>query len=673
MYTFSHHVNSGLIYVCGRPCTGMYNNKIKFFVETCVIIRKTCEMSCCGGPSVAGDQYRTTVTGGGGGDPNNIVGDLNVDGDICLPTAKKLKIGTTEYKAEGVVYNTAQAVITNADADIRVQSATGLTLGAPLTTVRNYVDTGPGVINSIVEVASMSTNATYELDLDPAAGTVIFNSDQSTLNYLGTDDLWRGVQGSCWEYYHGSSVTVTNPQVITNGVNLVLRNNALASDTNTSQGPLNGFHFYTSGSADPAGLITPELLGDSYVLGVRFTASSSVTTGAVDLSILLDNAIVVDMGVVTFPKGRNISHTFDKTINLFVGSSFLAGGGSVMLQSISGNTTVTDVAFLINRIHTGRGQDPSTFLIQPILTVGLENPDFIVTTTPNPVTVGEYAFDATGVSWQTKANSFVGGFPVTGIFLGGVNCEYLKVQFPSRMYISTYRAYFPNVSGRPKRWSIMISQDNITWTIVHTFASGETDTGLVALNSSCRYIAFCVEETNGGTSAYVSTLFFNGQLLSEIPQLSSVPNPDYLVDSSSNYNPTFPPWRAFDWINLPASQQWVSGINSYNIATGAYAGVLGLGTFTGEWVKMAFTTLTRVSSFRMYGSNSINDPLRFRVLVSSDGVDWESIHLNTTVFGGDTGIVTFPQPHDCNHIAVLVETLGATNNGFTGITEILYA
>ena len=104
--------------------------------------------------------------------------------------------------------------------------------------------------------------------------------------------------------------------------------------TALEQCPISGHLFYDVGNS----LITPENEGDGYVIGVRLNAESNNVAGAFELTLNLDG-IILDMGTLTFPKGSGTVHTFDKTSNIFVGSTFIIS--STMSYIIVIDATVT--------------------------------------------------------------------------------------------------------------------------------------------------------------------------------------------------------------------------------------------------------------------------------------------------------------------------------------------
>jgi hypothetical protein len=510
--------------------------------------------------------------------------------------------------------------------------------------------------------------------LVPSSGMVIYNSDHKLLNYRNGDS-WHDVSGTAWEFYHGSSITVGNTQVVAAGVTATLINDGLAADTDTGQGPMSGHHFYTSLNATHQGLITPETSGDSYVVGIRLNASSNNVAGAFDILLNLGSGIIVDVGVLTFPKGSGTIHTFDKTTNVYVGDIFKANGATVQLTSLIGNTTISDVAFLVNRVHKARGFEPITPALTPLLTADNSNSDFLVTTSGTPINAGWMAFDRDGVStFATTSGSFLGGLPSDGIYLNGILCEWLKVQFPSRKRIDNYRVKTPTNTSRSDSWTIQISQDNVNWTPIHSYeGNAVTDTGVIALNCKCKYIAFCIQKNGGNTNAQLYELTYNDPIAVVVPALTSnTGNTSYIASASSIFDTIYEPYNAFDTVT--SGDRWITG-DHYDHANGLYLGSNSLGGVSGEWIKMSFDYPQLITSHRIYASAANNNPYTYQFLVSEDGVNWTSIYTNPNFAAADTGVISpAGSPYTCLHVAIVIENLPVgANLGYSSMFEIVLA
>ena len=158
-----------------------------------------------------------------------------------------------------------------------------------------------------------------------------------------------GDNGSAWGFYedNGANYSLTINAVTT----ATLPNNALSSITNISQLPSNGYNFYDSS----ANKFVPELVGDSYTLGIRITASSSSVTGSAELRLNIGaGTIILNLGVINFPKGSGVSTNFDRTTSVFTLATFVANGAVVELTSLVGDTTITSIGFHIVRTHRAR-------------------------------------------------------------------------------------------------------------------------------------------------------------------------------------------------------------------------------------------------------------------------------------------------------------------------------
>ena len=110
-----------------------------------------------------------------------------------------------------------------------------------------------------------------------------------------------------------------------------------------------------------------------------------------------------------------------------------------------------------------------------------------------------------------------------------------------------------------------------------------------------------------------------------IPGFGSV-----IASSSSIYNSSWRPWKAFD--GVVADPGWVSQNNTYSKIDGSYLGSRSIGGYTGEWMKIQFP----IPLF-LYSSTIHTRPNRVAALVktgyiiaSNDNINWvELFYINT--------------------------------------------
>lgn len=166
-----------------------------------------------------------------------------------------------------------------------------------------------------------------------------------------TDDV--PVLETGWASYNDSQYTVGSPLVVNQGITSTVGNNGntftetqLPADLTTLYDPItskimpNG-----NGSAD----------GDAYLLRITFKAQSSSQSGVATLKININGAIgVISSRVFMFPKGSNTEHDFSTTDLLFTGSTFVANGETIEIESQVDNTSLYNINFLIARVHKAK-------------------------------------------------------------------------------------------------------------------------------------------------------------------------------------------------------------------------------------------------------------------------------------------------------------------------------
>lgn len=152
-----------------------------------------------------------------------------------------------------------------------------------------------------------------------------------------------------WAQYSDNVYTVGSPLTINQGVSTKLTNNAATSITTQLPEGVTGFW------SNSTNKITPENDGDFYQVNVRFTGESSVADGVFDVYVDIGapmNEIVRETR--TFRKGAGNPQDFNFTFQLFSASTFVANGGEIYVESISGDTDVYDIQIIINRVHEAK-------------------------------------------------------------------------------------------------------------------------------------------------------------------------------------------------------------------------------------------------------------------------------------------------------------------------------
>lgn len=140
----------------------------------------------------------------------------------------------------------------------------------------------------------------------------------------------------------------STPLVINNGDRVKLPNDAANVIEELPAGS-DGFY---DGS-----VITPDALGDAYILRLGFEAASSSTNGAfnvaVDISATGDGSIIISGNPERMIRGSNSYQSYTISLPIFCRETFLANGGHVLIESVTGNTSVRQISFFITKLYSG--------------------------------------------------------------------------------------------------------------------------------------------------------------------------------------------------------------------------------------------------------------------------------------------------------------------------------
>ena len=155
---------------------------------------------------------------------------------------------------------------------------------------------------------------------------------------------------SGWGSYTDNVYTTGSPLTVTQGNTGIITNSA-ATLINTYL-PTGVSSFYNPATSR----ITPENLGDSYVVRVNFTARTDNNSGSAVLGFNLGPTPGSDLilqRTITFPRGIGVDRPVTSSNLTFVTSNFLANGMRIELESIVGDTEIFDISFLISRLSKG--------------------------------------------------------------------------------------------------------------------------------------------------------------------------------------------------------------------------------------------------------------------------------------------------------------------------------
>lgn len=151
-----------------------------------------------------------------------------------------------------------------------------------------------------------------------------------------------------WAFYEDSQYTTGSPFVVNSGVTAALPNNKALTEITTQLPPDSPDGFYDGT------VITPTNNGDKYTLSIRFKARSSATNGAYSLKLDIGGAQgIISEASSALLRGASAENFVEVDFTVFSGPTFVANGGTLLFESITGNTSIYDIAYLIARDHKG--------------------------------------------------------------------------------------------------------------------------------------------------------------------------------------------------------------------------------------------------------------------------------------------------------------------------------
>jgi hypothetical protein len=188
----------------------------------------------------------------------------------------------------------------------------------------------------------------------PREGVIVYDTDLDLFAaYKGSD--WQLFNdgnsiGTGWAQYKDDQYTSGSPLSVAEGNTVTIDNNG--GSTIKSHLPTGITDFYDVATSK----ITPENSGDAYNIRIDFSAYTSSPSGLAQLKIDIGDGITPNVIVTrafTFPKGTGSGNAtkFSTTTTFYSLGTFLANGGAVQVESLTGNTTLYDVNFVITRTH----------------------------------------------------------------------------------------------------------------------------------------------------------------------------------------------------------------------------------------------------------------------------------------------------------------------------------
>ncbi len=231
-------------------------------------------------------------------------------------------------------------------------SGKGLIVGYDTSNNRAVISSiNPTVAWTDIVVNPNGGNLAIGGNFTPLAKLDVSGSARASANDGNANTLVRNTDlATGWAVYNDTAYTSGSPFLINSGVTSTLPNNAGTSIT--TQLPLGVTSLYNSGTSK----ITPQLDGDYYVTTIRFKAiTTAPSAGYVDFGIDIGGALGVQFKETKiFAKGAGIEHQFAFVVPMYSAATFIANGGLVKLTAGSGNMSVYDISFHIDRVYKAK-------------------------------------------------------------------------------------------------------------------------------------------------------------------------------------------------------------------------------------------------------------------------------------------------------------------------------
>jgi hypothetical protein len=151
--------------------------------------------------------------------------------------------------------------------------------------------------------------------------------------------------GFGWANYNTTTFTNASPFVIAPNSTVTLPNNA--NNSMISELPAGVTNLY-NGTTNK---ITPALIGDAYLINVRFKARTSANSDFLVLFIDILSGVQINADARPFLRGANTEQAFSFSIPVFTMDTFVANGGLIKIVSNTGTISVYDITYFITRTY----------------------------------------------------------------------------------------------------------------------------------------------------------------------------------------------------------------------------------------------------------------------------------------------------------------------------------
>ncbi|MGB3724811.1 MAG: hypothetical protein WA981_03515 [Glaciecola sp.] len=147
---------------------------------------------------------------------------------------------------------------------------------------------------------------------------------------------------------YGDTQYASTPLVVSNGTTVKLSNNA---GSVIEELPAGSDGFYDGN------VITPDALGDAYMVRLGFEAASSINNGAfnvsIDISAAGDGSIVISGDPQRMVRGSNSFQRYTITLPVYCRETFVANGGHVLFSAVDGAISIRNISFFITKLYSG--------------------------------------------------------------------------------------------------------------------------------------------------------------------------------------------------------------------------------------------------------------------------------------------------------------------------------
>lgn len=151
-----------------------------------------------------------------------------------------------------------------------------------------------------------------------------------------------------WVKYTDSVNTISNKQELTAGQENIITIVDAAPDESQIPVAIGSHELFLLNK------IKPYTVGDSYIIRIDFEASINNANGYFDAKIDVGGGIgYILKRAEVFPKGANVTQPFSTTDYIYVGSTFILNGGTILINP-SHTMLIWNKAISIHRLYGGR-------------------------------------------------------------------------------------------------------------------------------------------------------------------------------------------------------------------------------------------------------------------------------------------------------------------------------